>query len=258
MTTRLTARCARSLAREPPDSKENAGIGRYPVEGARGTSRSGARRLSQTWCAGLNTGISIKRGQPGFTLVEIAIVIVILGLLVGGVLKGREMITKSRITRIENDCASTSAAIKAYRDRYGVLPGDDPAASARFAGEWRASDNGNGDGTITGGWDSTRNGHESRKVWKHLRGAGLIAGAVDNSDRSYQQPRNSFGGVTGIDLDLYNISGISIVFSAIPGDIAEFLESRGDDGIPSRGSIQAHAWQSNYESESVYAVAFEL
>ena len=195
-----------------------------------------------------------KHRQSGFTLVEIAIVLVIIGLLIGGVLKGREMITNAKIKRIENDFAGVSAAIYAYQDRYGVLPGDDPAASTRFSGTWRSADNGNGN--IAGGWSSTNNSSESRKIWKHLRGAGLIAGPVDNTDASYQQPSNSFGGLLGIDLNLYNLSGHNIVFGEIPGDIAQILEARGDDSVPSSGSIQAHNSQTSYAIDTRYDVAF--
>jgi prepilin-type N-terminal cleavage/methylation domain-containing protein len=197
-----------------------------------------------------------KHRQSGFTLVEIAIVLVIIGLLIGGVLKGREMITNAKIKRIENDFAGVSAAIYAYQDRYGVLPGDDPAASTRFSGTWRSGDNGNGNGNISGGWSSTNNGNESRKIWKHLRGAGLIAGPVDNSNASYQQPSNSFGGLVGVDLNVYNLSGHNIVFGEIPGDIAQILEARGDDGVPSVGSIQSHASQSTYDIETRYDLAY--
>ncbi len=204
----------------------------------------------------VNMELLNRRRQSGFTLVEIAIVLVIIGLLVGGVLKGREMITNAKIKRVENDFAGVSAAIYAYQDRYGVLPGDDPAASTRFAGDWRGADNGNGNGNISGGWNSTNNGNESRKIWKHLRGAGLIAGPVDNTDASYQQPSNSFGGLLGIDLNLYNLSGHNIVFGEIPGDIAQILEARGDDGVPSRGSIQSHASQTAYANDARYDIAF--
>ena len=196
------------------------------------------------------------RKQSGFTLVEIAIVLVIIGLLVGGVLKGREMITNAKIKRIENDFSGVSAAIFAYQDRYGVLPGDDPSASTRFSGIWRGADNGNGNGNISGGWNSTNNGNESRKIWKHLRGSGLIAGPVDNTTASYQQPSNSFGGLVGVDLNIYNLSGHNIVFGEIPGDIAQILEARGDDSVPSSGSIQSHASQTAYAIDSRYDIAF--
>jgi len=120
----------------------------------------------------VNMDIGYRRRQSGFTLVEIAIVLVIVGLLIGGVLKGREMITNAKIKRIENDFAGVSAAIYAYQDRYGVLPGDDPSAATRFPGTWRTADNGNGNGNISGGWNTTNNSNEARKIWKHLRGAG--------------------------------------------------------------------------------------
>ena len=197
-----------------------------------------------------------KYRQSGFTLVEIAIVLVIIGLLIGGVLKGREMITNAKIKRIENDFAGVSAAIFAYQDRYGVLPGDDPSASTRFAGTWRSADNGNGNGNISGGWNSSNNSSESRKIWKHLRGSGLIAGPVDNTNASYQQPSNAFGGLTGIDLNIFNLSGHNIVFGEIPGDIAQILEARGDDGVPSAGSIQSHNSQTVYAIDTRYDVAF--
>ena len=204
----------------------------------------------------MNIDLTSRRNQSGFTLVEIAIVLVIIGLLVGGVLKGREMITNAKIKRIETDFSGVSAAMFAYQDRYGVLPGDDPAAATRFSGTWRGADNGNGNGNISGGWNSTNNGSESRKIWKHLRGAGLIAGPVDNTDASYQQPSNSFGGLVGIDLNLFNLSGHNIVFGEIPGDIAQILEARGDDGVPSRGSIQSHNSQTTYAIDTRYDVAF--
>ena len=204
----------------------------------------------------MNIDLASRRKQSGFTLVEIAIVLVIIGLLVGGVLKGREMITNAKIKRIENDFSGVSAAIFAYQDRYGVLPGDDPSASTRFSGTWGGADNGNGNGNISGGWSTTNNGQESRKIWKHLRGAGLIAGPVDNTNASYQQPSNAFGGLVGIDLNLYNLSGHNIVFGEIPGDIAQILESRGDDGNPSSGSIQSHASQTVYAIDQRYDIGY--
>ena len=70
------------------------------------------------------------RKQQGFTLVEIAIVLVIIGLLLGGILKGQELITQGRIRNVGNDFQSVTAAINLYQDRYRALPGDDAGAAS--------------------------------------------------------------------------------------------------------------------------------
>ncbi len=69
----------------------------------------------------------IKRNQKGFTLVEIAIVLVIIGLLLGGVLKGQEMIESSRIKSVVGDLNGVSAAYNTYFDRFRAIPGDETA-----------------------------------------------------------------------------------------------------------------------------------
>ena len=67
----------------------------------------------------------MKTKQTGFTLVEIAIVLVIIGLLLGGILKGQEMITQAKIKNVINDFNGITAAVTSYQDRYRALPGDD-------------------------------------------------------------------------------------------------------------------------------------
>src|SRR2546428_4424077 len=84
--------------------------------------------------------------QAGFTLVEIAIVLVIIGLLLGGILKGQEMITQARIKNVINDFNGITAAMNSYQDRYRALPGDDVNATSRWAGAF----GGNGDGQFDG------------------------------------------------------------------------------------------------------------
>jgi prepilin-type N-terminal cleavage/methylation domain-containing protein len=66
------------------------------------------------------------KGQKGFTLVEIAIVLVIIGLLLGGVLKGQQLIANAKLKSLVNHANGLSAAVFAYQDRYKALPGDDP------------------------------------------------------------------------------------------------------------------------------------
>ena len=71
--------------------------------------------------------------QAGFTLVEIAIVLVIIGLLLGGILKGQEMITQARIKNVINDFNGLTAAYASYQDRYRAIPGDDARAGTRWS-----------------------------------------------------------------------------------------------------------------------------
>src|SRR2546428_2602115 len=89
-----------------------------------------------------------RSAQAGFTLVEIAIVLVIIGLLLGGILKGQEMITQAKIKNIVNDFNGVTVAVTSYQDRYRAIPGDDRNASTRWTVQAPAS--GNGDGVMAG------------------------------------------------------------------------------------------------------------
>jgi prepilin-type N-terminal cleavage/methylation domain-containing protein len=201
--------------------------------------------------------------QQGFTLVEIAIVLVIIGLLIGGVLKGQEMITNAKVSKVENDYKGITAAILAYQDRYGTLPGDDPSASTRFPGTWSAADNGDGNGVVGNAgagaaWNSTVNTTENRKIWKHLRGAGFLKGPVDRSAAAYQQPAHAFGGLIGFERNLYNLSGHVVVFGGLPGNVVQILEARGDDGNPSTGSVQGNGTATTYTLNTNYNLAYSF
>jgi prepilin-type N-terminal cleavage/methylation domain-containing protein len=192
----------------------------------------------------------MKRQQAGFTLVEIAIVLVIVGLLLGGVLKGQEIITNARIKNLENDFNGISAAIYSYQDRYRRLPGDDPGAT-RFApvSGIAAAHVGSGDGVITGDFDSTTDTHESRLFWLHLRSAGLVSGVADATTKlaeSCSQPLNAFGGIVGVSTDpgTTAMPGLFVGYSRIPQEIAIILETRIDDNEAKKGAIQSD--QANY------------
>ena len=76
----------------------------------------------------------MKNQQGGFTLVEIAIVLVIIGLLLGGVLKGQELINSAKVKNFANDFRNIPLFIYGYQDKYKALPGDDSAAATHVTG----------------------------------------------------------------------------------------------------------------------------
>jgi len=88
----------------------------------------------------------MNKQQRGFTLVEIAIVLVIIGLLLGGVLKGQEMVTSAKVRNLADQGSAIKTAFFAFQDRYRAVPGDYIAASTNINGVTVGVNNGNGNG----------------------------------------------------------------------------------------------------------------
>ena len=188
-----------------------------------------------------------RQRQSGFTLIEIAIVLVIIGLLLGGILKGQELITQGRIRNVSNDFQSVTAAVNLYQDRYRALPGDDPGAAARWTAVGSTTTSGNGDGTIGDGtagvpaYNSGNAGDESRLFWQHLRLAGLVGGATTTGAIGTANPPNAASGVTGVQNGARGISGIVICSNNLPAKIAQAIDTQFDDGIATTGSVRGTA-----------------
>ena len=178
---------------------------------------------------------NLPRHQSGFTLIEIAIVLAIIGLLLGGILKGQELITQGRIRNVSNDMQSMTAAINLYQGRYLALPGDDAGAAARWSTAPVAA-SGNGDGVIAGTYNSTTATDESRQFWLHLRRAGLVGGAVNDNN-----PPNAVGGITGVQNGAYGLPGIVVCTNNLPAVIAQAIDTQFDDGASNTGSVRAAA-----------------
>ena len=178
--------------------------------------------------------------QKGFTLVEIAIVLVIIGLLLGGILKGQEMITQAKIKNVIADMSGVSAAMYGYLDRYRALPGDDGKAD-----RWTGATKGDGNGVIVGAW--TEAGKESTYFWDHLRRSGFVSGS--GAENPFNAVSGKMGVQTGDGTGTDGVLGESAstkMFTALimcsgnlPDKIAISVDAQMDDGVGNRGSVRA-------------------
>lgn len=191
----------------------------------------------------------MKSQQSGFTLVEIAIVLVIIGLLLGGVLKGQELINSAKVKNLANDFRVVPTYIYAFQDKFKALPGDDPQVVAHVTGATLATTPAGtqGNGVINGNWNSSTNTDESRLFWQHVRLANLAAGPTDTADATYT-PKNAVGGTLGINsattaqLQVSGMTGTyQVCSSAILGKFAKQLDVQMDDGNTATGSMRVVA-----------------
>ena len=188
------------------------------------------------------SGIRTPAGQAGFTLVEIAIVLVIIGLLLGGILKGQEMITQAKIKNVVNDFNGITAAVNSYQDRYRALPGDDLNANPRWAAAPAQDTAQNGNGQIAGLYNNVLTAaataaQESNLFWWHLRLAGFVAGATTGIAAG-QQPSNAANGMMGVQTTGLGFTSNIICSSNLPDKIAIAVDTQMDDGANGTGQVR--------------------
>ncbi|KQQ40309.1 N-methylation domain-containing protein [Duganella sp. Leaf126] len=168
--------------------------------------------------------------QTGFTLVEIAIVLVIIGLLLGGVLKGQSLIDSARVKNIIQQSTSLTSAVNAYQDKFRALPGDDVQGTTHAPG---ATGNGNGDGQIT----------EYLLAPQHLALAGFITGSFNGTTDFMTSAQ---GGAVYIYNDaIGGRGGNGVRLDNLPDSFAEQIDSKLDDGKFDTGSVRATAPYTN-------------
>ena len=184
--------------------------------------------------------------QNGFTLIEIAIVLVIIGLLLGGIMKGQELINSAKVKNLATDFRNIPVFIYGYQDKFKTLPGDDPNVLAHLGIQGTQGPTPPaGNGLIDGSWNSTTTTDESYLFWQHIRLAGLAPGSTDITKPEYI-PRNAVGGQIGItnalNSPIIGLKGSYIICSdGIPGKFAKQLDTTMDDGNTATGSMMVVA-----------------
>lgn len=116
---------------------------------------------------------SFLRRQSGFSLVEVAIALAIIGLIVAGILKGQDLLENARLKSVISQVDEYRLATHTFYDRFGALPGDFDQASIYINSQLR---NGNRNGILEGaGLSASGHNHECVSFWEHLAAAQLIS-----------------------------------------------------------------------------------
>jgi prepilin-type N-terminal cleavage/methylation domain-containing protein len=191
--------------------------------------------------------------SKGFTLIEIAIVLVIIGLLLGGVLKGQELITGARVRNLISQQDGIKAAFFGFQDRFRALPGDYASASTNIN---NVSQNGNGNGRIENNATAPAFTHEELLAWNHLTAAGFLNGSFtvtsgDTTATDANNPKNPYS--TYIQIIYDNVYGTASppakhnlkTGNQVPVEIIAEVDRKIDDGLPYAGGFQFSVYVPN-------------
>ena len=188
----------------------------------------------------------MPRITTGFTLIELAIVLVIIGLLLGGVLKGQELIESARVRNVISQLDSIKAAYYAFQDKYQFAPGDYPGklAYANLSGIANDQVGGNGDGVVR----DTPQVREGLLAWVHLSHANLISGNYQAGsslpEPADEWPRNPYNAVLQLQYDaLYagagEVARLNLkTGNQIPAKVLAEIDRKIDDGRADSGNFR--------------------
>ena len=203
-----------------------------------------------------------NRFVRGVTLVEIAIVLVIIGLLLGGILKGQELINNARVRAIADRQAGLKVAWYAFLDRYQGLPADLWNADRVIQGAGANRTTG-GEGKQTG--DGFIHQQESAIVFQQLTAAGFLRcpNCTETALKTVAELNagntlvNSYGGVMAIFMDdeFYGTQSaarqprlMSQTGASLPSNIIRDVDRKIDDGLPFVGDFVASLFKGSAPS----------
>ena len=201
----------------------------------------------------------MKNRQAGFTLVEIAIVLVIIGLLLGGILKGQELINSARVRNLADMATGSQAAYFGFMDRYRQVPGDMTAEDAEdaiggvFNGNRDTGSQFQGNGRLDpASYGGNQIWNEPNAAWEQLSRARFIQGDYQGTPLTEPDagndlaPTNPFNSpmLLGINRDYFDRGGAPlrmqlVMGRGIPVQLVRELDVKMDDGMPMTGVVRA-------------------
>jgi len=239
-TTFFQAACSRSTLPQQPNFQTTLSRTHFYHQSPT------AKKSSTVASAKSMLGRSRRNNQSGFTLVEMAIVLVIVGLILGGVFKGQTLIDSARVRSLSTDVSGIRTAWYSFQERYRSIPGDFSNAQSQIDS---ASSQGNGNGRID-------DGQERAGVWQQMALAGFISGSFDGAQNATGSasdmacapgtcPKNPFNGYYKISYSAQaaDVDGLAHeIFTGeqIPVSILSQLDSKLDDGKPASGRFRVH------------------
>jgi prepilin-type N-terminal cleavage/methylation domain-containing protein len=178
--------------------------------------------------------VQSTRGESGFTLVELSIVIVIIGLIVAGIVGGQALVHQSKLRAVISDTNKIQTALNAFYLQYDAIPGDMRNAASYWSGAY----DGNGNNQIGAGGEVTA-------VWTHLNISGIMPQATGLSN-TYPAPFSTrylswyhSAGVYGKFKNSLNLLGSAAWSGALNVKDTVSIDAKMDDGLADSGTMRA-------------------
>ena len=210
--------------------------------------------------------------RKGFTLVELAIVLVIIGIILGAILKGQELINNARAKRVQNDMRGIEALLWTFYDRYGRFPGDCDRNGFIDATTYNYAGGGGLDNNPDHQFCPTNNNpnYDRDMPWAELKAASLLPLTSSNLELSKNVLNGRFWiGRAYVHLGTHYYYGNAIAIADIPCYVAKMIDTSIDGkvdagsgrireltGATSAQPTNGSPWSCNTDSDNVDLVYF--